>query len=773
MGRGVETLDREGETSVELTRRRLLAGGAVGAAAIGAGARATSTGTGSGSAPPADRMDEETQRRYAERFAPALHFGAGEAWFPTDPREYESTSDGAPVVDGFDAFDGYSRDLTETGAPPAPTVFYRGLAYEGTDLGVVQFWMYSAFDQFSVNFHWHDWELLQVFVDLETGSPSLFVASSHSRSVPNNEFLDPETERPAVISEVGSHSSALGVNERRDSFQRFPLDGGIADITNSVLDLVDVPAAYGLPRDEGLRLPYVVPELDGTPVYDLPELPNVTREHLVPSELTVRGFDEYESPPDGLPGRETGLEFRFEGDPDADEADHAYALERMEEVTHLAAFAGPQLSFEFAVPGFAEDALAAHLTTVELPWEQERFSNPIADVTDPLHRAELSDRYDLDVTGPLGGVVAVLREATESDDAPGDNGVETEEARVEGVALLQSEPTAVPTWNGVAAFRDVPEGDHRLTVNAPGSAPYAEEIDHRDDGTPTAAGEEGEVVLPANRNAVKLRVAASADGPTADSVAVEDDFAGPVFAGRPPRDGDGSFGVYVHRAGAYTAEVTDEAGEVGAFRVNPDPEQTTATVPELRTGKASLSSFLDSLLSETFAQTDAVARGGIGAIDEASPADDTVERGADAAADAAGSVLDGTEGDGGTDLDGGTEEGEDDDPDAVTTEPPARTPTETPDDGAGTGGGGGAGLNGLLRALDAATKQANRAASAAENGNDESADRRLRGLRRRLDAITDAIEKRTDDVPDELASLVERRVAQAERRVEQALDASS
>lgn len=862
---------------MELTRRKLLVGGATGAAAVGTAALVSDRG--SPTLPPTEALEADRERRLAERFAPDLYFGAAEAWYPTDPRRYESeTEDGGTIVDGFDAFDGYAREFTEADGPPSPIAFYHGRYYEGTDLGVVQFWFYSAFDQFSVNFHWHDWEVLHVFFNLDSEEAELFVASSHSRKVPNNEFLDPDATRPAVISEVGSHSSALGVNAQRDTFQRFPLGGNIADITNSVLDLIDIPAAYGLPRDEGFALPYAVPELDGTPVYDLPELPNVTAEHLVPAELTVDPFDEYDSPPTDLPTRERGLHLRPENDPEADAADGTYALEHVDAVSRIEAFTGPQLSFQFAVPRFAEDAIASHITTTGVPWNQPRFTNPVADVSDPIHRSALSDRYDMDITGTLGDIVGVLREATSSDEAPGSNGMDTRSARVEGVARLQSEPEAVPTWHGVASFRDVPEGRHRLTVNGPGLAPYAEELDHEEDGTPTPTGADGAVVVPPNEDAVKVRAGGGGDGPSVADVAVEDDFAGAVYAGRPILGDGGGFGTYVHRDGAFTAEITDEEGEVGAFRVNPEGDQTTATVADLRTGKAALAGFLDTLLSETLVQTDSVARNGIGAIDAAPTPDDTVEGSGEAAAAAleeavstveavrngtADDVLDGTDGgvqngtvgdvpnrtagddavngttgadcplDGNATRDGTGDvlttaadtgddaltsaEGSTDDilNGTPTDDGGAGTRTETddglledtdnegaeedpfrdaaardgPDDGAGTddagnetgtrkgsdGGGNGRrseppGFRGLLRALNASRRQASRAAVAAENGNAEAADRRLRGLRTRLSAILDVIRRDRGRFPETFPALVEERVAQADRRAEQALD---
>jgi hypothetical protein len=137
------------------------------------------------------------------------------------------------VVDGFDALDGYTEACRETDAPN-PTVFLNAVSYDGAPLAVVQYRFHSAFDQFTTNFHWHDWEVLHVFVDTgersspssrtssddnETGEPVLHVASSCSRKVPNDEFFDPGPERtPLVLAELGSHSSALSLNDA-------PLDG--------------------------------------------------------------------------------------------------------------------------------------------------------------------------------------------------------------------------------------------------------------------------------------------------------------------------------------------------------------------------------------------------------------------------------------------------------------------------------------------------------------------------------------------------------------------
>ncbi|MXR41624.1 hypothetical protein GRX01_09780 [Halobaculum sp. WSA2] len=765
-----------------LTRRDALAA----AGAVGASSLAGCAGFGaSDDSPETTAIDGDRARTLAAAHAPDLYFGVGERWFPTDPRAY--LDDGEDVLDGFAAFDGYSRAFDEAGEPPNRTAFYNVRRYVDTDLVVVQYWFYSAFDQFTVNFHWHDWEVLQVFLDVseesgdaEVGEPNLLVASAHSRKVPNNEFLDPETDRAAIISEVGSHSSALGVNETRDVFERLATSTDIPDVSNGPLAPLEIPAAYGLPRGEGYRLPFSLPELDGAPIHEHPDLPNVTRDHLVPAEMTVDSFSGIPSPPDDLPLRETGVLFAFEDAESTADADYGYSLAPMADLG-IAEFTGPQLSFEFAIPSFAEDAFASHITTTGTPTEQPRYTNPVADVTDPRHRSALSERFDLDVSGLAGDVVGVLREATASDDAPGSNGVDTSDPTVEGIALLESDPEAVPSFNGVVALQDVPEGDHTLTVNGAGVAPFSQGLAHEEDGEPTTAGVDGDVVVAPNEDAVKVRASPAADVPGVSRVAVEDDFAGAVYEGLPPSvDGDGSaedggdsgddggstetatpagdadggdggrgVAVYAHREGAYTAEVEDEEGAVGAFRVNPRADQSTATISEARTGKASLASFLLTILTETTAQATVFADGDGEGIDEVDVPDSTAEQGGNAAEVVDDVLAAAAEAAGG-----------DDDSDG--------------DTGGGNGGSGGPdGLTGLLRALEATTTAAKRANEATRAGNAEGADNRLRGLRQRTEALADALERNRENLPGKLPDLVERRLPQVERRIDQALDADA
>jgi len=653
-------------------------------------------------------VSDERARELAEQFAPTMYFDAAEPWFPTDPRPYERGDGDRTVVDGFDAFDGYSRRFDEADGPPAPTVFYRAVRYEDSPLAAVQFWLYSAFDQFSTNFHWHDWEVVHVFVDAEADAPQLFVASAHSRRVPNNEFLDPEPGSiPRILPELGSHSSGLSVNDNPDSFQRFPFDGSIADITNRVLEGVEtvdeLPLAYGLPRDEGTRLPYVVPELDGEPLYEHERLPAVDPEDLVAPDLTVRSYRDLASPPADLAGRETGVVFGFESEA---AADVTYDLVPAADIEHIDAFEGPQLSFEFDVPEYAEDRVAGHITSTGVPWDQPRYENPAADISDPSHRSTLAERYDaIAPPEPVGRVVAAVSEVVESDDAPAGEGVTTTSPSVETVALLESDPTAVPTFGGVAVVQDVPAGDHRLTVNGAGYAPHSERVAVGDDPTPTVAGVDGRIPLAARENAVKLEVDADGTADDLTAFAVDDDFGGRLYDA--PLSGPDA--VYVHGGGAYTAEVRDAADEVGAFRVNPDPEAAGegrgVSIDRPRTGKGSLAEFLASLSTETAARVRAAADG---------------------------------------------------------------------DDDADGSNGDGSNVRGLARALEAAAVAASRAAKRAAAGDDNGSDERLAAVRDRLDRAGERLAAAADeDLPPPVADAVGRRLGQARRRNEQALDAGT
>ncbi|WP_435074816.1 hypothetical protein [Halorubrum sp. HHNYT27] len=721
-------------------------------ALAGAGTAAVAGCSGSGpNDAPTTELDAERLDELAARFAPTLYFDTAEPWFPTDPRPYASEADGETVVDGFAAFDGYHERYDEAGEPPNPTVFYNGVRYEESSLAVVQFWLYSAFDQFTANFHWHDWEVLHVFVDLDTGEPQLYVASSHSRSVPNNEYLDPNPDAiPRVLPELGSHSSTLSLNEDIDRFQRVGADGLLADITNTTIDTVEdllgIPIAYGLPRDEGARLPFVVPEYEGAPIYEHPDLPSVTEESLVDGALTIRSLDALRSPPTDLPLRETGIAFRHADreDPLAnDTVDEVIGYELVEtaELEDISAFTGPQLSFEFAVPEVVEDAVASHITTTGVPWEQPRYENPALDITAGNHRAELAARYDVigddesfgaEAAGALDAVVARVTQATESDDAPDGEGLTTTKSTVESVVLIESDPEAVPTFaGGVAVANGVPEGDHRLTVNGAGQTPHSETLTVSADEPITAAGAEGEIPLVARENARKIELSDAKSDTDVTRTAVEDDFAGRIYDSAV----EGSDAVYVHAGGAYTTEVRDADDEVGAYRVNPDPPGAGGgdesgdggdpiRIERPETGAASLAGYVADVAEETRAAVATVAA----ETDDGDGGDD--------------------DGSGSTGESGGSSGSED-----------------------GSNDGSTNAINGLERALAAAVEAARRAEERAREGDGEGTERQLANVADRIARIEERLAAAREGLPPGLANATGKRVEQATRRVEQAQNA--
>ncbi|MEF8915448.1 hypothetical protein [Natronomonas sp.] len=708
----------------EWSRRRLLAALAAGGLGIG-GAAVGGRMLSDPEDAETSSVDDEESRALAEQFAPEVYFDRYEKWFMTDPRPYTTDADGQTVVDGFSALNDYTRAFEEEGEPPEPVVFYNAVQYEDSTLAVIQFWMYSVFDQFTTNFHWHDWEVLHVFVDTETEEAQLYVASAHSRNIPNNEFLDPETS-PSIITELGAHASGLGVNASPDRFQRFPTSDLGADITNQLIEgveeLAEIPLAYGLPRDEGLTLAFAMPTLEDQPLYEDDRLPDVSEESFVSADLTVRSFSDLSSPPTDFPTRETGLRFTPAANP-SDDADQEYRLEPSTELEHIDDVTGPMLRFEFSIPDFAEDAIAGHLTTSGVPWDQPRYENPAADIADPNHRRVLADRYDaIDYGGPTTSLAGALGEAVEDADAPDGNGVTTTATSTLSFCLLESDPTAVPSVGGAVVMQDVDPGEHRLTVNAPGTAPYSERLSvDGESEAPTSLGADGRVTLVANENAVKID-GDSSDGPDIERVAIEDDFGGRMFDFRP--DSPDQFAAYVHGGGAYTTEIRDTDDTPGAYRVNPSGEKRR-TIEDPQTGKASLASFVANISTETAGQAPEFA---------------------------------------GDDDDDTSDDGDSDDDDDDLTETPTNGggATDDPDDIDVSG------LDGLQRALQAVAESAQRAAERAEQSDTEGADRALEAARTRLEKVGEALAK--NDFDETLDATVQNRLEQADRRIEQALE---
>ncbi|WP_458209724.1 hypothetical protein [Haladaptatus sp. NG-SE-30] len=84
---------------------------------------------------------------------------------------------------------------------------------------------------------------------------------------------------------------------------------------------------------------------------------------------------------------------------------------------------------------------------------------------------------------------------------------------------------------------------------------------------------------------------------------------------RPPGK-EGRFGVYVHRAGAYTADIRDTEGGHGAVRINPNEDDERVGIDAVGTGKAGLADYLTRFLVETREQIAAFEDGSSDAVDD-------------------------------------------------------------------------------------------------------------------------------------------------------------
>ncbi|PSQ16479.1 hypothetical protein BRD00_10840 [Halobacteriales archaeon QS_8_69_26] len=806
--------DSGAEEGGRISRRTLLKAGGV--AALGA------VGTGflgwrylfDDDAAPGDWEADGVDRTLVERYAPRLEFGVNERWYPTDPRRYldggesgsggdegsggESGSGGdeGVTLDGFAALDGYTREFRESGEPPAPTVFYRTLSEASSPLVVLQYWMYSAFDQFAVNFHWHDWELLQVFVDTDADEVVLLSASAHSRKVPNNEHVDPEGGI-TVLSEVGAHASALDVDGSR-TFRRTSGEDLAADVTNGAVDVAEriarFPFAYGLPRDERGRIPYSAPELDGDPLWEHPDLPNVRAEDLIGEPLVVRDEANLATAPTEVPAREPGATFVVEGSADADDADHTYALEPIEEVANaISDFGGPQLSFEFTIPGAVEDQFADHLTSVGIPWNGERYVEPLSDVSDDTHRRRVADEYGLS-TGDDGDDPATTGDDGDDPATTGDDGNDSATTAgtaaaglggsgVTGGALdLGADDQAASSGGSklvaaVEATRSDTEGRLR---GAPDEArsELAPEVGFTLTDPPVEAGclletPEGETVSTVTAGGAlllddveegenRLVVDGAGQAPYAERVPVE----GSGEVARPGAEGSVPL---VPREDAVKVAVGEGSAGVDRVRVEDDYAGTLYDAPAPEAGDAV---YVHREGTYTVDLRDREGDPGAARVDPdgervelssetgKAPMAEYLARYLRESAELTREYQEG--GDDGDDGDG--------DDDATTSPGQGGTPTDEP---GGTSGGGNGTTRSVAQFFEAAADAADRAAEAARDGNLQSADARLGSVRERLNGVRSRVEaQRGRRLSETLATVLDDRADGADRRAAAAIESS-
>jgi hypothetical protein len=321
------------------------------------------------------------------------------------------------------------------------------------------------------------------------------------------------------------------------SFER--LADGVARsyVTNDLLEAASgtrLPFAYGLPRNEGARLPFVMPELDSHRLDRYPEL-DVDRSDFVDQSVTVTDWHGIPTPPDSPPRRASGRVFTHASSPT--DGGVEYSLVPIGDVADvITGFEGRQLSFQFRIPDYAEDQVAGHITDVGIPWEQDRFDDPLSDVTDPAHRAALDGRRPGGLTDRVTGRVRRLRSGGDgtvdrlsdtaadalSDSIPVSFGRPPTELAVRPPS---PDPVATVTNGGTFGLLHVESDEHELVVDGPGYAPVAERVVH-DDGL-VRAGADGKLGVVAAEDAVRIR-ADGRDSTGIRRVRVVEDYAGSV-----------------------------------------------------------------------------------------------------------------------------------------------------------------------------------------------------------------------------------------------------
>jgi hypothetical protein len=253
----------------------------------------------------------------------------------------------------------------------------------------------------------------------------------------------------------------------------------------------------------------------------------------------------------------------------------------------------------------------------------------------------------------------------------------------------------------------------------------------------------------------------------------------------PPAESDGQAGVYVHRAGGYTVEVTDERGETSVERVNPGPNQEAAEVANARTGVAGVTRFLVDYLTETREIVDRLLRRG--GERPAEPGEDRTGSGSSGPSEPTPRGDDTpeatpTEAPGGGAADAGDEEEAEDDagdddadadgtPTSTGTRTETPTATETPTPTATPAADApviiGSVTERLRQLLDTAIAQAEAANAAAVDGDRAATETALRELRETLATIAALVEE--DAVPQPAGRVAGRRIETADRRAARAL----
>jgi len=159
-----------------------------------------------------DGLLDSKESQLALRYAPYLHFAAGEEFFPTDVNYhidnsvlYLKSDDANVLIDSSPTIASISN---KTGDKESFGYTVYSHVTKEAEYFVVQYWFFYAFNPGTLNQHQGDWEMIEIILD-STETPSYAVYSQHfaGERTSWNDVKKTDETHPRVYVALGSHAN--------------------------------------------------------------------------------------------------------------------------------------------------------------------------------------------------------------------------------------------------------------------------------------------------------------------------------------------------------------------------------------------------------------------------------------------------------------------------------------------------------------------------------------------------------------------------------------
>ena len=179
-----------------------------------------------------DGIDDQTERELILKYAPNLYFKAGENFFPVDcgyhinnSKLYRWEGENKVLVDdnpnltslsGYDetyflanSLENYTNILNDYKSKLLELGYkYYGRVYKDSDHICVQYWFFYAYNDYELNQHEGDWEMIVVFLDLPKNPIGVAYSQHHSGQYAFwGDVEKTDGTHPNVYVARGSHAS--------------------------------------------------------------------------------------------------------------------------------------------------------------------------------------------------------------------------------------------------------------------------------------------------------------------------------------------------------------------------------------------------------------------------------------------------------------------------------------------------------------------------------------------------------------------------------------